>query len=376
MELKEIHILNALYFNSLRERPSFSQEPNDDEEFLKEDRWGFGFFWREIARKFSTVDQLYNAIQDLHDKIRDLKEKYRPFCTPFPEGKFEPNSDRGISGSYIFMDEAGNPVYVVKPLDEDAGGIHSDGFATPFLMSPLRANMPLYLSAMREVLAYQIAQLIQVGDVVPKTSLSIFTSDVFHDFSEHVSSDELKQYLDRVGFADKEKLCSVQEYVPNSKNLFEVLHELQQAGLSDEEIGARFDQEDFENANLLLWTTYDTDGHQGNFLVYSKGTDAIGNEILGLKKIDNGLAFPDKNQQLRNNLSYMPNAHRPLSDRAKEKIAAIDVDLLARQFEQMGLESAIPALRERVAAMKEAAQRPGITIKEMNQVMSNIGKKV
>lgn len=376
MELREVTFLNELYFNGLKDSPFFSQEPLLDEEFLKEDRWGFGYFWREIVRKFSTVDQLYNAIQDLHDQIRDLKEKYRPFCTSFPDGELKPNLDRGVSGSYIFMDEAGNPLYVVKPLDEDAGCIHSDGFATPFSMSPLRANMPLYLSAMREVLAYQIAQLIQVGDVVPQTSLGILTSDTFHDFSEQVNLDELKRYLDTVGFADKEKLCSVQEYIPNSKNLFEVLHELQQAGLSDEEIGARFDQENFENANLLLWTTYDTDGHQGNFLVYSKGTDAVGNEILGLKKIDNGLAFPDKNQQMRNNLSYMPNASRLLSEGAKEKIAAIDVDLLAHQFEQMGLESAIPALRERVAAMKEAAQRPEITIKEMNQVISNIGKKV
>ena len=113
----------------------------------------------------------------------------------------------------------------------------------------------------------------------------------------------------------------------------------------------------------------------GNFLVYPKGVDEIGNEILGLKKIDNGLAFPEKNQQLRNNLSYLPNAKRELSAEGRALILAIDGESLAEQFEIMGLESATPALKERLLVLKELAQKPAITIKEINTEMSKIGKK-
>lgn len=221
-----------------------------------------------------------------------------------------------------------------------------------------------------------IGEQIGVGTVVPQTVFGIFESDQFYDFSDGVSLNELHHYMEICGPIDCEKLCSVQEFVPNGKSLFEAIHELEERGLSDDEIADRFDQSNFEDANILLWTTYDTDGHSGNFLVYPKGSDEIGNEILGLKKIDNGLAFPDKNQQFRNNLSYLPNAKRGLSEEGKAKIAAIDVDILASQFEKMGLESAIPALKERIPILKELAKQPSLTIKEINTAMSKIGKKL
>jgi hypothetical protein len=235
--------------------------------------------------------------------------------------------------------------------------------------------MPLYRSSMREVMAYQVALLIGTESAVPKTSFGIIQSEQFHDLSDGIAYSELKRFLEYCGPADKEKLCSVQEYVQNSKSLGEALQDFQMQSLSNEEIGNRFDQREFEDANILIWTTYDTDAHSGNILVYPKGTDEIGNEILGLKKIDNGLAFPDKNQNLRNALAYMPNAKIALSEEGRAKIAAIDVDALTKEFESMGLESAVPALRERIAHLKTLANEPGITIKEINNAMQKIGKK-
>lgn len=381
MLLKEVIYANPLLPNHIEDwlndphLPQLHAEPPTKEP-LQEDLWSFGFFWPEVVKKFSTVEELYAAIQDLHQEIQRTKEKFRSIAVGYPELRIEPNTGRGVSGSYFLIGPEGEKQYLIKPLDEDAGCIHSNGYATPFTMSPVRANMPLYLSSMREVLAFKIAQSIGVDSIVPKTTLGIFESDRFHDFSNGVSLDELKRYMEQCGPADKEKLCSVQEFVPNAKSLFEAIHELEMSDLSDEEIANRFDQSHFEEANILLWTTYDTDGHLGNFLVYPKGVDEIGNEILALKKIDNGLAFPDKNKNLRNNLSYLPNAKRELSAEGKAKIAAIDVEAIAKQFEEMGLESAIPALKERILVLQELAQRPGITLKEINTEMSKIGKKI
>lgn len=376
MRLVEPCLSNVLTYNDYEygdELPPLEPLPIETDS-LNEDLWSFNFFWWEVKSQFTTVEQLYSAIQDLHRSIEEIKERFRSEALPFPypELNWKDNRDRGVSGSYFLVDDEGRRCYVVKPLDEDAGCIHSDGFATPFISSPLRDNMPLYRSSMREVLAYQIAQMIGVGSVVPKTSLAIFESEYFHTFSEGIHPSEMKRYLEECGFGDKEKLCSVQEFVQNSKSLFEALHELEMANLTDDEIAKRFDQTDFEDANILLWATYDTDGHMGNFLVYPKGTDEVGNEILGLRKIDNGLAFPDQNQFLRNNLSYLPNAKFELSEEGKAKIASIDVEKLAQQFEKMGLESAIPALRERIPLLQELAKTPGITIKEINQHMSRL----
>lgn len=368
MELQEVDFANPLTFNPwLDGPPAPVMELKVDEEKLKENLWGFSYYsWPKIKKKFGTVEKLYAAIEDIHRNIQDLREKYRDQATGFPDLRVEYNLDGGVSGSYFLVDENGKRKFVVKPLDEDAGAIHSRNYPSPFSMSPFCSNMPLYCLSMREVLAYRVAQMIGVKDVVPKTEFGILKSEVFHDFLEGIRADERKRYTEACGVPDKEKLCSVQEYVEDAKSLFEALQDLQGLSLSDDEIAARFEQKNFEEANILLWTTFDTDGHSSNFLVYSKGVDAIGNEILALKKIDNGLAFPDKNQQLKNSLSFMPNATRELSDEAKAKILAIDVDQLAAQFEKVGLESATAALKERISFLQELVKREKITIRELN----------
>jgi hypothetical protein len=183
-----------------------------------------------------------------------------------------------------------------------------------------------------------------------------------------VPTDRIAEYLEECGPVDREKLCSVQEYVENSKPLWEAIWEMESLSLNDREIAARFDQRDFEDANILIWTTYDTDAHMGNLLAYPKEGG-----VLGIKKIDNGLAFPDKNRQLRNHLVFLDNAERPLSDEARAKIGHIDVEGLAEQFKIYGLESAIPALRERIAFLKKVSEEPGKSIKDIDKAMSKVG---
>ncbi len=371
----KIELCNLLELNPWPEAVGKSDsEELGPEEPLKENLWGFGTFsWPKIQREFGTVERLYAAIQDLYEEIRALKEAYRGMAKSFPEFRVELNEFGGVSGSYFLIDEEGKRRYVVKPLDEDVGAIHSRTYPTPFYKNPIRGYVPLYLSSMREALAYQVAQMIGVPSIVPKTELSLIESEKFHDFLEGIQPEERERYKEFCpNVPDKEKLVSVQEYVEGAKSLFEVLHELQAAGLSDLEIASRFDQANYEDANILLWTTYDTDGHGGNFLIYPKEE----NGLLGFKKIDNGLAFPDQNIGFRNGLAYLPNASQELSPEAKAKILAIDVEELAKQFEEMGLGSAIPALKKRMAFLKKLCLKEHITIREIHRRISKIGKKI
>lgn len=371
--------------------------PSVTETTFPSDKWGFGWDWHSIVQEFKTVESLYLAISERRRQIQEIKDAWRPYirgierfdpihhsldelCLErneqdgyiFTFDRLSPIAD-GISGSYFLSDEEGEIRYVVKPIDEDICCLNNrKRFASPYTDSTIRDNMTLYLSSMRETLAFETAKLIGVQNVVPRTTLAILDCEVFYDQLDGVAPSERARYERSVTEKPiREKLCSVQEYVPNSKVLSRGLQELQLAGLSDEEISLRIDTRDFEDANILLWCTYDTDGHMGNFLVYPKSTDAIGNEILGIKKIDNGLAFPEKNEQLRNNLRYLPNAENNLSAEGRAKIAAIPIEAFVSRLEQFGLESSVDALRERLILLKEIVlENPDLSIKEIDRRMA------
>lgn len=402
------HLIDALLFNTVAAvwRNPLAAAPSEETSTTfsfssTSDQWNFGWLWQSIREDFPTKESLYAAICDRRGQIVKTKEKWRGAIEnskridsffeilerlsieETASGSYRIQSDclalieEGISGSYFLSDSDGCKRFVVKPVDEDIGCLNNGkGFSTPYTHSPVRDNMPLYLSAMREAAAYEISVTIGADNIVPHTVLAILDSEAFHDQIDNISFEEREQY-ERLAGAGRisEKLCSVQEYVPDSKTLFEGLQELQQLGLSDEEIARRIDQRDFEKAIILLWVFYDTDGHGNNFLIYPKSADAVGHEVLGVKKIDNGLTFPEKNEGLRNNLAYLPNASRKLSEEGKSKIAAISIDDLAEKLNQFGLNGSADALRQRLLLLKELAQRDDLSIKEINQLMAGIGQK-
>ncbi len=374
MELREVSLHNNLSLNDLTQITPIEME--GEEGFLVENHWGFPYFaWEAIQEELETVDRLYDAIVDKRQKIAQIKEKFRFDAVVLDDFEMIVNTDAGISGSYILVDRESGQKYLIKPLDEDGGCVHSMIYSTLDENSPFRKNMPLYASSLREVLAYEVAEKIGLHGIVPKTELAIIESPYFHDLSENVSSCERERYEQICGEPDREKLTSMQEYITGAKTLFEAVQDLQSLGLSDEEIRARFDSTDFEEANILLWVTCDTDGHGGNFLVYPKGVDAIGNEILGIKKIDNGLSFPEKNGGLRNHLVFLPPASNVLSDEAIAKVLAIDVEALALSFEKRGLEGATAALKERIEILKNLVSGEKLTISEINSKISRLERK-
>jgi len=364
---------------------------------LSIDKWGFGWAWESIIRDFQTEESLYASILKRRQQIVECRESWRnyiqkqqsldPFYyrlekltgSPSAIGTHQVSADQmtlsteGISGTYFLSDREGTKRFVIKPIDEDIDCLNNGkGFSSPYTSSTIRDNITLYRSAMRETLSYEIGK--NLG-VVPHTALAILDCSAFNDQIDQLLPDERVRYEQFIGCHNLEKLCSVQEFIPNSKTLFEGLQDLQAAGLSDDEIEARIDQRDFENANILQWLTYDTDGHLNNFLVYHKSTDSIGNEILGIKKIDNGLAFPEKNEQLRNNLRYLPNANCLLSEEGRTQIAELSIEQLTEQMKQFGLDESVDALRQRVDVLKQLAERQDLTLYEIDYRMSLIGKQ-
>lgn len=351
---------------------------------LTVDAWAFGSFWPFIQEICQTSENLYEHIRLRQAEIKEIREAMRPSILLIPaiQQVLETGTlsmiPNGISGSYFLLDADGTPHFVIKPLDEDIGAINNPkGYASPFIDSPLRDGVPLYRSCFREVAAYRMAEMIGVASIVPRTDFTILQSDQFFDLSQNVRPSEMQRYFDRLGRADKEKLCSVQEFVAESKTLFEAAQDLQSSGLTDEEIEHLIDQEDFENANILLWATGDTDGHFGNFLVTPKRVDEIGNQVFGLKKIDNGLAFPEKNGQLINSLVHLPNASRSLSSAALSKIQTLDSNALTDCLAQHGLEGSMDAMRDRIYALQTIVRNnPTMSIKSINKQLSKIHEKL
>lgn len=369
------------------------------EEKLQKNLWDFSsHIWNKI-RKYHTIQTLYQAIEACYKEIRIEIETYRLFIETAKKtealyqqiqelafevtekGTYKIDASRlnligqGISGSYFLKDQDGKIVFVVKPIDEDIGCLHnSKGFCSPYVEEDFfRDGMTLYRSSLRETLTSEIAQMIGIESVAPKTVLGLLESEAFSFHFDKVAESEKKRYLEICGEIPREKLCSVQEFIPDSLTLFEMQQKLIVLGISDEEMIKRTDMVEFEKTNLLIWIAGDTDSHSSNILVYPKDTDELGNEIYGFKKIDSGLAYPKINGQLINDLESLPHAKQPLSNDSKAIIAALDEELLAVELKKFNLETSISAMKERVAALKQAALEDGITIQEVNQKIKNCG---
>lgn len=374
----------------------------------------------EMKECHSLAKKITSLFKERIGFIRNQIEKYRlgaevtkmnePFFTGDGVFYVDPNCleriPDGISGSYFLLDAEGNKRYVVKPIDEDCGCLNNPkGYMSLMMKSPIRDDMPLYLSSLKEALTYEAVKSIGIQSVAPKTILVILESPGFSYFdltdtqtgqnSDSFSTQTqsyralmfkqiaqgvnglqegvLRFCIRKAGPPPREKLCSAQEFVSDSQPLFEVGQRLQDEYGSDlVGMANRFDQKQFEETNILIWTTYDTDAHAGNILVHPLRLDEQGREVYGFKKIDNGLAFPNTNRQLRNALNYLPNMKRTLSDEGRAKIYAVDVDIISEKMKYYGMDNAIPSFLERISLLKELAMKEGITLEQINKEMTKL----
>lgn len=283
-------------------------------------------------------------------------------------GTFSPCSEGGGS-AYFLVDTTHTPKWVVKPFDEDTLCLHNRKLkASPYRDSihRVRSAIPLYETFQRELAAFEIAACIGIGDITPCVVLSVLQSDNFYDISESLPSDSREDFIQRMGGAIKEKLCSIQPFIPETIGIGEAVHEWFEAGMEKADTPFPLEQNSFEDANLFVWLTYDCDGHGSNFLLYLHSLNDKGKALYGLKKIDNGLCFPTVNKYLLNYLAYLPNAKLPLSTRLRKKIAGIHEGCVTYHLVQNGLHDSIAATLIRISVLKKLALRNEMTLDEIN----------
>lgn len=366
----------------------FETCPNDisdetETQMTSLDIFHFGAFLRGI-KLLKENGQFLSTIQDRRNEIYQQKEYWRHFIEKrklgkdsdfytaidevLKKGSLLPNSS-GCGSAYFLVDGQGIARYVVKPIDEDIFCLNNrKEFASIFNDEEhrVREDIPLYRSAQTDAFCSDVAFLAGLETVTPRAVMGILKEDGFFDFTHWIASEEKDHFIAQTGLPDFEKLASIQEFIPDSQDLIEVLHDFYKEGLSDEEITSRFDQKNFEEVCLFLWLSYDTDAHGGNFLAFVKGIDENGEKIYGIKKIDNGLSFPEKNTRYVNILSWAPNAILPISQELKQKIANLPTEQILSAMDDYGLSSCKEAFMERLEIMKELAQREEMTLGEVD----------
>ncbi len=341
-----------------------------------------GFFYTD-HKHLKEEGLFFEKIKERREEIHSQKEHWRPYIEEQKKGKEQefyssiagtllPISSGG-GGAYYLVDADKVTHYVLKPVDEDIFCLNNrKEFGSVFNDFDHRArdHIPLYRSAQTDAACWEIAALSHLQETTPKTVMAILEDERFYDFSKWVEGEEKEQLISQTGVPDKEKLISVQDYIPDSQDLIDLLHDFYKEGLSDDEIASRFDQKNFEEVCLFLWLIYDTDGHGGNFLTFVKRIDETGKKIYGIKKIDNGLSLPEKNTQYSNVLAWVPNGVLPLSADLKQKIADLPLEQILNAMDAYELSECKEAFKARMEIVKELSQREGITLGEIDLRLS------
>jgi len=279
------------------------------------------------------------------------------------------------------------PLCIVKPLDEDALHLNSAKVASPLdgKRKELRVRMhiPLYQTVQSEVLAYKMAELANLK-ITPPTEMVIIESDSFHDILDNTKEMKDERILNLCGEPDKKKLCSIQQFIPNSQELVEFLQDFQKNKIVSKNktleqayaiLEEMIEQQDVEDCVLFCWLIGETDGNGGNFRVY-EGMNESGQKKFRMEKVDNGLAFPDKNKGLSHCLDELPHLGKFLSDRGKKRILNWDVEAFATLMTTYGKSpEAVDAFKNRIACLrKEIEKNEKVTLKELDSAINKLSE--
>lgn len=339
-----------------------------------------GNVWRSINKEISdhgtmistliAQENLVFEILSRQMEIRDQRENFRSLIDKdvataqirqevlqFVEDGVLVAFEQGQGGAYILSVE-GKPKFVVKPNDQDKFCLHNrKGYGTPLISESIRvrSTIPTYQSVQNEVLGSEIAGLVGMRDLVPETIMVIIKHSAFH-----LISDELppKFANELISGDEREKLCSAQRYAQNAESFIDFTNR-------EEKNNEKFtiDQIDFENANIFTWIVGDQDAHLGNYLVYEKEDD-----LIGIKKIDNGLICGDGPALIRNGLVGFSQIHKKISDNGKKLINNIPIEQIIEKMLSCGKsDRAVEELKKRIEDMRQAIkENPEMTLKEMN----------
>jgi hypothetical protein len=364
-----------------------------------------------IADKWSNMDKaifknqlrilehqkggLYPLIRERRDQIKALKEEWRSKIALMPPSKLREEVARlqdkgelkplsgGMGGAYQLLDENGIPVFIIKPSDEDILALNNRKvLATPFAgtnsQQRVRKGIPLYTTVQTEVLAYKVAEQLNFTNITPKTDMIILTNNNFHDITDNtqeMKGENKEQFLAWIGQPDREKFCSVQEFIPDSEELFDFMQgiekKLVENDLTEDQqydlLEKALDQKDVEDCVLFNCIIGETDGNLGNFRVYLK-SEENGIKKYGIKKIDNALSFSEGNTEFSNCFSVLPHMQQRLSVEGKLRLLNLPTENIIQSMKEYGKsEKAIQAFRERIILLKQLAGKENITLSEIDE---------
>lgn len=338
------------------------------------DQLQFGRLWKQIKR-LEDDGHLYEMIRQRRKEIKNIKNHWKEKIPSIESAtiqiEFEnllktgslSSTQYGCGAAYFLCNESGDPIYVVKPIDEDILCLNNrKHFASPYNDKTFRVRdgIPLYRSAQAEALAYIFAMHLKFEHLTPTTYLAVLKHDAFFDLTDNVeeSSKELKEEMGQV---DREKLCSVQTYIPNIINLYDFVEKCIKENLSDKQVHNLIDTESFENLSLLIWLLFDTDAHAGN--LYMRKQEGKKYTLL---KIDNGLTFPNTNKHLLNALYFFPHAKLPPSKRLCNIIQNLPIKEMLESMHLYEMDEAKKAFLERVEVLQKLTQDPTYTLRDID----------
>lgn len=346
------------------------------------DIFHWGYFWDYIKENNLSLQAITDEIRERRTELQAQKEHWRPFTKAPTQSTFEDRlkealasgylmpTDLGQGAAYFLYDGSSNPVFVLKPVDEDIFCLNNrKHVASPFNNGEFRArkDIPLYRSAQTDSLGFLVAEAMGLTSITPRTEMHIISSSAFYDVTFQLSDSDKEKLSPLIGSPDIEKLCSVQEFVVDSENMQHQVYQWMQEGLTEETLDTYLCPKDFEDANLFIWVTGDTDAHPGNFLVYKKELGEEDPVIYGIKKIDNGLSFPDDNSDFTNFLMYFDVKQPPLTDRLRDKIREIPIEKIVKSMQELEMSiSSIVACVKRIRLIQELAKRKNMSIYEIN----------
>lgn len=289
----------------------------------------------ELARVEEKNRYIESIIKNLEPLLADQRNQDPNFFARLDNIQSWEALSEGDEGSYILKDKANNPQFIAKPFDEAIYCLNNPKDHAFVDHAPLKTAIPLYRSAQTEALCYEIATLCFVESIYPTTHLTLFPIPEI-------------------------KLCSIQEYLPNTISLRSFIEKMLLHGRSENELEDYLDQEDFSSICLLTLLIYDNDAHASNILLYPKSSG-----LYGIKSIDHSLSLPEKNEGFFSFIMYLPNARKAISPLLKKKALQIPLQELQSRFNAYGLSSSYKAFEERVFVLQELIQRPDMSYYEI-----------
>ncbi|NGX42640.1 MAG: hypothetical protein K940chlam7_00920 [Chlamydiae bacterium] len=226
------------------------------------------------------------------------------------DGELRPSSE-GV-GCLYYLKYGGNPMYMVKPHGENTFCLHNRKLQGGTSLSTdtndniirVRKSIPLYFESLSEILFYRVAKLLELQAYVPETFPVIINSNKFYVKS---SRKKIRIGTTRSQSSNpKEKFCSAQQYVKNQDRLHEWNNDPEKKIKDINNVSVE--------ANIFL------DMLCGNTDRFSK--NCLVDEDNKLINIDNGLCFPERNDEIRCCTLLLP--------QAEEKFHPDFIELISR----------------------------------------------